>query len=352
MLTIDHLTHVYDTEPVVRDLSFEVDTGELVCLLGPSGCGKTTVIQAIAGHLKPTSGSIQIQGTDVTSTPPETRDIGLMFQASTLFPHLTVGDNVEYGLKARGIEPNERKTLRQQYLDLVDLREYSDAYPEMLSGGQQRRVELARALAPEPDILLLDEPLSSLDRALREQLQDDIRRIQQDTGVTTVFVTHDQEEAMEIADRLVVMNEGGIAATGTPRSLYATPPNRFIASFLGPGSVIDAPVLATNPLEINIGGTAISIEENPYSSVPEDAVSCVIRPNRLTVESFENRGELTVPGEVLDVRDMGTHYILEVLLASGEQVQAHVQSPPPDSGTRVGLGGIEEALTLIPQDGK
>ena len=232
-LEVDELSHRYGRTRALADVSIAVAPGELIALLGPSGCGKTTLVQAIAGHLHPTAGQVALHGTTVTAVPPESRGVGVVFQQSTLYPHMTVAENVAYGLTAQGVSDETRAARVRRYLELVELAHLRAASPDALSGGQARRVELARALAPEPDVLVLDEPLSALDRRLRVRLRDEITRIQRTTGVTTLFVTHDQADAMAVADRLVVMRDGTVAATGTPRALYESPPNRFTARFLG-----------------------------------------------------------------------------------------------------------------------
>jgi ABC-type Fe3+/spermidine/putrescine transport system ATPase subunit len=220
ILELDGLSHRYGDERALEGVSFGVAHGELVAILGPSGCGKTTILQAIAGHVSPTAGCVRLRGKDVTATPPEARRVGLVFQRSTLYPHMAIDENIRYGLTARGIGGDEQDEIVAEYLELVDIVDQRGARPSELSGGQERRAELARALAPQPDILLLDEPLSALDRALRDRLREEIARIQRETGVTTLFVTHDQEEAMALADRIVVVNDGRVEAIGEPRALY------------------------------------------------------------------------------------------------------------------------------------
>ena len=329
-LDIEGLAHHYGRERALDDVSFSVDDGELVALLGPSGCGKTTIVQAIAGHITPTAGTVSLRGERVTDRPPEARGVGVVFQEPTLYPHLTVAENVAYGLKARGMPADERQRRVDAYLSLVDLPEAHDSMPAQLSGGQRRRVELARALAPEPDILLLDEPLSALDATLRRRLQDEISRIQAETGVTTLFVTHDQQEAMSLADRLVVIHEGAVAAVGEPRSLYQSPPNRFVGSFLGRSNTLAASVDGDASV-LTVDGTRIECAEPLTSTEPV----VHFRPEAVTVGST---GEITLSGTVRSVSDRGSHYDIEVELSTGERLVGTCQRAPPAVDEQVSVG--------------
>ncbi len=217
----------------VRDVSFAVDAGEIYVLLGPSGCGKTTILRMIAGLERPDSGDILIGGRSVLHLPPERRNVGLLFQSYALFPHMDVLGNVAYGLRFRGVPRRERVKRARELIELVGLSGLERRKPHELSHGQRQRVALARALAPSPDVLLLDEPLSALDAALRVELRWELRRILKERGITSVYVTHDQEEALSLADRLAVMREGGIEREGTPEEVYSAPGTPFVASFLG-----------------------------------------------------------------------------------------------------------------------
>ncbi|AUX10742.1 molybdate/tungstate transport system ATP-binding protein [Halalkaliarchaeum desulfuricum] len=341
ILELDDLTHRYGDELAVDGVSIGVGAGELVAVLGPSGCGKTTIVQAVAGHVQPSGGRIRLRGADVTDDPPEARQVGIVFQHSTLFPHLTVEENVEYGLKARDVPPGHREEVVTRFLELVDLPEQREAYPSELSGGQKRRVELARALAPEPDVLLLDEPLSALDRSLRVGLREEIARIQAETGVTTLLVTHDQEEAMSLADRLVVMDDGRVAGIGPPRELYESPPTPFVASFLGRSNALSATLADGTPPTIEIGGESARLPEGCEPGTVTGTVDCHVRPEdvTMTVGVTDGSGDeddvLSLQGVVRRVADVGRRYDVTVELETGAELVAERAARPPERGTRV-----------------
>ena len=241
---ITGLRKTFGPTVAVADFSLHVAEGEFVALLGPSGCGKTTVMRMIAGITQPDRGEISVAGQRIETLMPERRNIGLVFQSYALFPHMTVARNVAFGLRMRGVPAGQIAAKVAEVLAMVDLADHGERLPRELSGGQQQRVALARAIAIEPPLLLLDEPLSNLDAKLREQLRDDLKALQRRLGITTIHVTHDQSEAMALADRVVVMNAGAIVEIGTPRRLYQTPQTRFTAEFLGHTNIIPAQVQA------------------------------------------------------------------------------------------------------------
>jgi putative spermidine/putrescine transport system ATP-binding protein len=228
----------YGGREVLARLDLDMRDGELVCLLGPSGCGKTTLLRIIAGFIKPDSGTVAIAGQDVTALAPSARRIGMVFQAYSLFPNMTALDNVRFGPRVAGIGREEQVSRARRLLDLVGLGEHAAKYPHQMSGGQQQRVALARALAVQPQVLLLDEPLSALDAKVRAQLRDEIRRIQRETRITTVLVTHDQEEALSMSDRVAVMNAGRLLQVAAPSVIYREPADAFVARFIGAASVL------------------------------------------------------------------------------------------------------------------
>jgi putative spermidine/putrescine transport system ATP-binding protein len=222
----------------LRDVSLRVRPGEFLCLLGPSGCGKTTLLRIVAGLARPDGGQVVIRGRDVTDTPPFARSIGLVFQNYALFPHMTVAENIGFGLQSRGMRGPKVDQRTTWALDLLQLSGLQQRYPRQLSGGQQQRVALARALVLNPDVLLLDEPLSNLDARLRQEVRLEIRRLQRELGITTIFVTHDQEEALTLSDRIVVLRAGAIVQEGDPLAVYLTPKDLFVANFVGDSNIL------------------------------------------------------------------------------------------------------------------
>jgi putative spermidine/putrescine transport system ATP-binding protein len=273
------VTKSYGSHQALAGIDLTIAPGEFIALLGPSGCGKTTALRALSGLESINTGQILIDGTDVAATPTNKRDIGMVFQSYSLFPHMTALENVEFGLRMRRVEKTERRARAVETLDLVGLGHLGDRFAHQLSGGQQQRVALARALVTRPRVLLLDEPLSALDAKVRVQLRDEIRRIQTELGITTLFVTHDQEEALAVADRVAVMREGRIEQIGTPEQLYVTPSTPFVADFVGlsnrmPGSLLNGTV--------TIGETKLAALGEAQ---PDGPVTALVRPEDLAFDS-------------------------------------------------------------------
>ena len=287
-ITLSGLTKRYGSDVLaVDDVDLEIESGEFVTLVGPSGCGKTTTLRSIAGFEMPTAGSVRIGGADVTDAPPYERNTGMVFQDFALFPHMTVFENVAYGMEADGdYTRTEIEDRVAEMLALVELPEFGDRYPDQLSGGQQQRIALARALAPQPDALLLDEPLASLDKKLREQMQVELRRIQEEIGITTVFVTHNQEEALTMSDRLAVMNEGRFEQVGPPEDVYDEPDSRFVADFIGTANIFDSSVTGVENgyATVDTGDTAIDAVRSDGVAAG-DEVSVIVRPERFRFAS-------------------------------------------------------------------
>ena len=275
----NNLTRAYGAVKALDGLSLHLQPGELVALLGPSGCGKTTALRILAGLDEPTSGTVAVDGRDVTKLPANKRDMGMVFQAYSLFPHLTVVENIAFGLKLRGKGKQQRVSRAHDMLELVGLTEHADKFASQLSGGQQQRVALARALAIEPRVLLLDEPLSALDAKVRVQLRDEIRRVQLEVGTTTLFVTHDQEEALAVADRVGVMRSGKLEQIAAPAELYTNPTTPFVAEFVGLNNKV--------PAQVHQGTATVLGTSMPALAGSIDAGSglAMVRPETVAVEA-------------------------------------------------------------------
>ena len=271
------LRRTYGSLNALDGLSLEMQPGEMVVLLGPSGCGKTTALRILAGLDRPDEGEVRVGGEDITNVPANKRDRGMVFQAYSLFPHMTVRDNVAFGLRLRGQDKGKRLQRARDMLELVGLEKFEDRFAHQLSGGQQQRVALARALAIEPAVLLLDEPLSALDAKVRVQLRDEIRRVQVDVGTTTLFVTHDQEEALAVADRVGVMNAGRLDQIAPPTELYARPATRFVAEFVGLSNRLRAEL---SDRGATLLGTRVSLLEG---SLEQGTGAALVRPESLDV---------------------------------------------------------------------
>jgi putative spermidine/putrescine transport system ATP-binding protein len=279
------LSRHYGAVAALDDLDLTVQPGELIALLGPSGCGKTTTLRLLAGLEDADTGTISVGGKDITRLPASKRDMGMVFQAYSLFPHMTVKQNVGFGLRLRGVQATERDRRALEMLELVELSSQADRYPSQISGGQQQRVALARALAIEPQVLLLDEPLSALDAKVRAQLRDQIRRIQLEIGITTLFVTHDQEEALAIADRVGVMRAGRIEQLAPHTDVYSRPATAFVAEFVG----------LSNRLAGTVSGSTVTVRGRDLPlvdpSTPPGQVTALIRPEAVTLAT-DSSGEI------------------------------------------------------------
>ncbi|KZK98657.1 MULTISPECIES: ABC transporter ATP-binding protein [unclassified Pseudovibrio] len=272
----------YGSVTALKPLNLEIQQGELVTLLGPSGCGKTTTLRLIAGLEAATEGTIYIGGKDVTHLTATYRNVSMVFQSYALFPHMSVVDNVSYGLRVNKVPAKEAKAKAEEGLAMVGLAGYGERLPSELSGGQQQRVAVARAVVLEPEVLLLDEPLSNLDAKLRRHVREEIREIQQKLGLTAVYVTHDQEEAMAVSDRIIVMNKAEIAQSGTPRELYNQPNSAFIADFIGDANVVDCEIagFSEGTVSLKVGGASVVL---PYSGPACQHGKLAIRPEGITV---------------------------------------------------------------------
>lgn len=306
-----------ETVTAVDSVSLTVEAGQLVTLLGPSGCGKTTTLRMIAGLEMASSGSILIGGKDVTLLPATDRDVSMVFQSYALFPHMTVLENVAYGLKVSGMKKPEVRVRALNGLELVGLTGYGDRLPSELSGGQQQRVAVARALVLEPQVLLFDEPLSNLDAKLRRQVREEIRELQQSLGLTVVYVTHDQEEALAVSDRIIVMRNAGIAQAGTPRELYEEPADSFVADFIGEANLMDVTIdkvdSAAGIAQVSLAGVNVVLPSRGMIAGP---ARLAVRPNRLDLKRPGQTGGL--PGTVIKSTYVGNHMEYVVRLAQGQ----------------------------------
>ena len=303
-LTLHNIRKSFGQVQVVHDFNMAIEQGEFVSFLGPSGCGKTTILRMIAGFETPSEGAIVINGKDQTTLKPNQRNIGMVFQAYALFPNMNVYENVAFGLKIAGKPKAEIDARVKEMLALIHLDHLADRYPYQMSGGQQQRVALARALAPKPQVLLLDEPLSALDAKIRVSLREEIRSIQRKLGITTIFVTHDQEEALTISDRIVVMNAGRADQIGTPFDIYNKPATRFVASFVGTLNLIDATVVDASTSTIQMGDQQVSLKK-PLGKGNGEKVTVALRPEAGSLGEA-NVGDVAISGIVTSSHFLGS----------------------------------------------
>jgi putative spermidine/putrescine transport system ATP-binding protein len=350
-VSVEQVTKSYGSgPPALREVTLAVSKGEFVCVLGPSGSGKTTLLRILAGFLTPDQGRILADGEDITRLGARRRDVGVVFQHFALFPNMTAFENVAFPLRARRITRDQLRQRVLSALELVELRGHSDRRPSELSGGQQQRVALARALVFEPRLLLMDEPLSSLDRRLRQSLQVEIRRIQKSLGVPAIYVTHDQEEAMRMADRIVVLNEGAVEADGTPLKLYATPPTQFVASFLGDANLIPGQVSQSESgVVFDALGRQWLLPRGAIDANWEGEGSLVLRPEAITLAA--GRGFDALTARVVDSIYMGGTFRVWLDVPGLErQLIADVVTAPPHTGSAVGFSWSPDAFWLVPRE--
>ncbi len=300
----------------VQDFNLDVARGEFVSFLGPSGCGKTTTLRMIAGFERPTSGTITVGDKDITNKPPNQRDVGMVFQSYALFPNMTVADNIGFGLKVRKKPKAEIDKRVTELLGLIHLEDRGGRYPWQLSGGQQQRIALARALAIEPQVLLLDEPLSALDAKIRIVLRKEIRAIQRQLGITTVYVTHDQEEALSLSDRVVVMSDGRIEQIGTPSEIYNFPATAFVASFVGTLNLVSARVIDASAGRLSLDGQEIRASKVTTGGSADGRVTLALRPEGISLGE-RDEGSNRLHGTVEDINFLGSIVRIRVRLGDG-----------------------------------
>ncbi|MCM2399031.1 ABC transporter ATP-binding protein [Rhizobium sp. S95] len=349
-LTLTNIQKSFGPVQVVHDFNMAIEKGEFISFLGPSGCGKTTILRMVAGFETPTGGTIVINGRDQLSLKPNQRNIGMVFQAYALFPNMNVFDNVAFGLKVAGTPKAEIEKRVKEMLDLIHLGHLGERYPYQMSGGQQQRVALARALAPKPQVLLLDEPLSALDAKIRVSLREEIRQIQQKLGITTIFVTHDQEEALSISDRVVVMNAGRADQIGTPFEIYNKPATRFVASFVGTLNLIEATVLDPATGSVRIGDTEVKLRDT-VAAAAGGKVQLAMRPEAGSLADGR-KSDTTLHGQVVSSHFLGS-VIRTRLNVSGNTISFDMFNDPgvspPVVGDTVALR-IDSGDLLVLQD--
>ncbi len=342
MLTVRHLTKTYDGQAVLVDLSFSVAQGETICLLGPSGSGKSTTLRLIAGLEEPDGGDILWDGLSLRDVPVHERHFGLMFQDYALFPHMNVWENVAFGLRMQALSRAEIEQRVHEALERVDMLPLAHRRVTDLSGGEQQRVALARTLAPEPRLLMLDEPLASLDRALRERLLEDLRHILHSTGLPAVYVTHDQEEAFAMADRIVLLHEGRIVQQGTPEAIYRRPATPWVARFFGLTNFLPGRVVHLSPLHLETDEGLFEPTCDQANLNVGDRVLLLLRPRGAKALARSDTACNSVTGRVLDVVFLGDSYRLEVRTPAGHTFKFLVDKP-------VARGA--ESTFVLPRDG-
>ena len=352
LLEIRNVVKTFGDFTAVNHVSLSVEAGEFFTLLGPSGCGKTTLLRMLAGFEMPDSGEIILDGQNMANVPPEKRPVHTVFQNYAIFPHMTVRKNVEFGLQNRKLPRAQITEQASKYLKMMKIEEYAERKPENLSGGQQQRVALARALCIEPEVLLMDEPLSNLDAKLRVEMRTVIKEIQNTVGITTVYVTHDQEEAMAVSDQIAVMNHGVIQQIGTPKLLYQRPRNLFVATFIGQTNVLERYIAVHNNEKcIDFGGLLLPMSNLVDSVRAKQKVRVSVRPEEFVIVGADQPGiDATV--EYSTFLGLNTHYVIR--LKSGERVEIIQESQIDDiieNGTKIRLGVKAEKINVFNEDG-
>jgi spermidine/putrescine transport system ATP-binding protein len=354
VIEIDHVSKVYTDFTAVKDAHFSIEQGEFFSMLGPSGCGKTTTLRMIAGFETPTSGAIRLEGQDVSKVPPNKRDVNTVFQQYALFPHMNVWDNVAYGPRAKKLPKDEVAKRVDELLGVVRLTDFAKRKPGQMSGGQQQRVALARALVNYPKALLLDEPLGALDLKLRQGMQLELKRIQREIGITFIFVTHDQEEALTMSDRIAVMNVGNVEQIGTPREIYDHPASVFVAGFIGQANLWPAKVAERvgGSTTVEVAGRKLEVTNDTSGLAVGESGTFMVRPERVYIDAdAAHPDRWTVDATVTDLVFQGPVVRYEARLDDGSMVVAHVPARRdglPIPGDRVQASWSDDACVLLP----
>lgn len=348
-LELSNLQVAYEKDkPILKDYNLEVARGELVSLLGPSGCGKTTTLRSVAGFIQPEGGTIMVGGEDYSRLPPNKRNIGLVFQNYALFPHLSVFDNVAFGLKMRRVPKPEIQERVPAALQKVGMAGYEDRLPSQLSGGQQQRVALARAIVIEPDLLLLDEPLSNLDAKLRIEMRAELRRLQKDLGITMLYVTHDQAEALSLSDRIVVMNTGRIEQEGTPEAIYHQPRTAFVAGFMGYDNHFEAQIASTDGDLLQLSAGEYDLRAAPADLPTGTPVQAFFRPNNVRLEQEPGPNRIAGRYDFHTFQGNTTQYFVDTAL--GRFTAVLPEEHPRTDLSDVYLHIPPESLIVTPRD--
>lgn len=359
VIEIDHVTKKFDDYTAVTDANFTINRGEFFSMLGPSGCGKTTTLRMIAGFDMPTVGAIRLNGKDVSRTPPYKRDVNTVFQQYALFPHMTVLKNVMFGLTIKGVKKDEATKRAQEMLEIVRLTQFSDRKPIQLSGGQQQRVALARALVNMPQALLLDEPLAALDLKLRQAMQFELKRIQREVGITFIFVTHDQHEALTMSDRIAVMSQGRVEQIGTPEEIYNRPATNFVAGFIGDANLLNGKVVAVDAggVDVSIGSHVLRSESISGDLKVGEEVSVMIRPERIILTPQEAPAPAhALSCTVTSHTFQGAQSRYGLTTDDGQEVFAYIdwtdELPEQEPGAKVLLSCNEKAIRTFATKGE
>ncbi len=352
-VALNHITKAFGTTYAVNDVSLTIESGELFFLLGPSGCGKSTLLRVIAGFYRPDVGRLMFDDLDMINVPPHQRNTGMVFQNYALWPHMTVGENIEYGLQLRKLEKPIRNERIGTVLEMVEMSEFRDRPVNTLSGGQQQRIALARAMVIEPSVLLLDEPLSNLDAALRQNLREEIKEIHRRTKITTIYVTHDQVEAISMADRMAIMKDGVFIQVGTPREIYQHPADSFVASFVGETNFISGNIKditdgkATIETEVGV----LHTESIHHNLTPGQEVSCSIRPETIHINGNTGLNQLTAT--VGSITYLGRTEEYELRIGDILKLKAIIHNPgtdPVKQGESVSISISPESVVPLPMN--